>query len=212
MHRPLAAALFAVALGLAAAPALAQSTYDEGWHRATFWSGEYPNGFTVLKDTTVELRPTLDPAAEKTIACDLRARATYQVWNAARVEAQGLSFVSYTRIADYKIKSAHEATLYRTDDASEVTVSFKPGDVWRYLVYYAEGNFGLEYDGVRYDGDQSLFDVSEQIGDTNGYEEWLRINCPNNQWGWLYMGDIQLDDAAFTGANVPEYGTAKDLD
>ena len=205
--------LFAVAtLALSAGPALAQSAYGETWHQAPFWSGEYPNGFTVLRKVTVKLRPDLDPAAERTIACDLPARATYQPWNRARVEAQGLAFVSYTRIAEYKVKDALKTTLSRSDDASEVEVSFEPGQLWRYLVYYAEGTFQLEYEGVKYDGDQSLFDVSEQLGDTNGYEEWLRINCSNNQWGWLFMGDIQIDDAGFTAPNITEYGQSADLE
>ena len=206
--------LFALAatLAFAAVPALAQSTYDESWYRAPFWSGEYPDGFTVLKKTTVQLRPALDPAAEKTIACDLPARATYQVWNAARVEEQGLTFISYNKIANYKITKAYEASLYRSDNATTVPISFKPGDEWHYLVYYGEGAFLMEYDGVQYDGDQDLFEVSEQEGDENGYEEWLRINCPNNQWGWLFMGDISLDDSNYTGPNITEYGTAKDLD
>ena len=43
--------VLAAALALTAAPAFAQSVeaYDDTWHRATFWTGEYPAGFTVLK-------------------------------------------------------------------------------------------------------------------------------------------------------------------
>ncbi len=206
--------LAAVPLLLAAGPALAQSVeaYDEGWYKAPFWSGEYPNGFSVVKTTTVQLRPTLDPKAARSIACDLPQGATYQVWNSARVEEQALGFISFTRIAEYKVKEAYEATLHRTDDGTETKIAFKRGDQWRYLVYYAEGTFLMEYNGVKYDGDQSMFDVSEQLGDTNAYEEWLRINCSNNQWGWLFMGDISLDDGNFVGPNITEYGTAKDLE
>jgi hypothetical protein len=70
----------------------------------------------------------------------------------------------------------------------------------------------MEYDSVEYDGNQDLFEVSEQMGDTNGYEEWLRINCPNNQWGWLFMGDISLDEGNFVSPNITEFGTSKDLE
>lgn len=202
----------AATLVLTALPALAQSAYDDTWYRAPFWSGEYPDGFSVAKTTTVQLRPVLDAAAERTIACDLPQGATYQVWNGARVEEQGLTFISYTKIATYKIKSDYEATLYHTLDSTEAKVSFKAGDEWRYLVYYAEGTFLMEYDGVQYDGDQSMFDVSEQEGDINGYEEWMRINCSNNQWGWLFMGDVTLDNGSFIGPNITEYGFAKDLE
>ena len=206
--------VLAVALALTAAPAFAQSVeaYDQSWYRATFWTGEYPAGFTVLKDVTVELRPRLDPKADKTVACDLPAKATYQAWNAARVDEQGLTFVSFTKIAEYKLTKDYEATLYRSDDGTEQQVSFEAGDSWRYLTYYAEGAFLLEYEGVRYDGDQSLFEVSEEIGSNEGYDEWLRINCPNNQWGWLFMGDITIDDLTFAAPNITGYGESRDLD
>jgi hypothetical protein len=206
--------VLAGALALLAGPAFAQSTYDESWHRAPFWSGEYPSGFSVLKDVTVQLRPLLDPKAEKTIACDLPAKATYQVWNNARVEEQGLHFVSFTKIAEYRIKDAYTTTLYNSAHGVQAELSFKPGDIWRDLVYYAEGAFLMEYDGVQYDGDQSLYDVSEPVDPDaeGGYEEWLRINCPSNQWGWLYMGDITVDDVTFRSPNISGYGDAKDLD
>lgn len=199
-------------LSLAAAPALAQSTYDDTWYRAPFWSGEYPGGFSVARTTTVQLRPTTEASAERSIACELPLGATYQAWNRDRVEEQGLSFTSYTRIAEYEMTEDYEATIYRRDDASEAVIPFKDGDTWRYLVYLAEGSFLMELDGVVYDGTQDLFEHAEQIGDTNGYEEWLRINCPNNQWGWLFMGDITLDDGTFLAPNITGYGEAKDLE
>jgi hypothetical protein len=198
---------------LAAAPAYAQDTtvYDETWHRAPFWSGEYPAGFSMVKTATVQLRPQLDLGAERSVACELPQGATYQQWNRDRVEEQGLAFVSFTKIAEYRMSEAFETTLYRNDDATEVPVSFEAGDVFRFLVYFAEGAFLMEYDGVLYDGNQELFEHSVQIGDVNGYHEWLRINCSNNQWGWLFMGDITLDDGTFTGPNITEYGMAEDL-
>lgn len=212
MRTLLLSAAISTALAFIVAPALAQSTYDEGWYRAPFWSGEYPGGFSVVQATTVQLRPSLDPVAEKSIACDLPQGATYQAWNLERVEDQGLAFVSFTRIADYKMTESFEATVYRRDDASEVKLALMDGDSWRYLVYLAEGAFLMEYGGVIYDGTQDLFEHSEQVGDEDGYEEWLRINCPNNQWGWLYMGDIAIDQGQFIAANITEYGVSKDLE
>lgn len=202
----------AATLALATAPALAQSAYDDTWYRAPFWSGEYPDGFSMAKTTTVQLRPVLDVAAEKTIACELPMGATYQPWNGSRVEAQGLSFTSFSKIAQYKMTEPYEAVLYRRDDATEATIAFKAGDVWRHLVYLGEGAFLMDYEGVEYDGNQDLFDHAEQVGDVNGYEEWLRINCPNNQWGWLFMGDVSVDDGTFLAPNITGYGESKDLE
>lgn len=211
MHR-LALALLAAAVASLAAPALAQSQYDQNWHRAPFWSGEYPDGFSVTKTTTVQLRARLDPKAEKTIACELPQGATYQMWNQPRVEAQGLFFTSFSRIAQYRMIEPYETSLYRHVDGTEVKLSFAEGETWRYLVYFGEGAFLLEYDGVEYDGDPGLLEHAQQEGDRSGYEEWLRINCPNNQWGWLYMGDITLGDGTFVSPNITSYGMAEDLE
>jgi hypothetical protein len=196
---------------LLTAPALAQSQYDESWHRASFWSGEYPDGFSVAKTTTVQLRPVLDSEAEKTIACELPRGATYQPWNQARVEEQGLFFASFTRIAQYRMIEPYETSLFRHLDGTEVKVSLTEGDTWRYLAYFGEGAFLMEYDGVEFDGDPDLLEHAQQEGDRSGYEEWLRINCSNNQWGWLYMGDITLDDGSFVSPNITSYGMAEDL-
>jgi hypothetical protein len=210
--RTLLLAAVTATLVLATGPTLAQSVYDDTWYRAPFWSGEYPGGFTVVRTTTVQLRPVLDAAAERTVACELPQGATYQAWNVSRVEEQALGFTSFTKIADYKMKESFEATVYRHDDGAETKLALMEGDTWRYLVYFAEGAFLMEYGGVQYDGSQDLFEHAEQIGDTNGYEEWLRINCANNQWGWLFMGDVTLDDGTFIAPNITGYGEAKDLE
>lgn len=208
-------ALLATLTALAASPALAQSVeaYGEGWYKAEFWSGEYPNGFTALKDNVLKLRPALDPKAEKTIDCAVPAKATYQQWNGPRVLDQGLTFVSFTEIDEMKISKPYTTTLMRNDGSDSVEIAFKPGDQWTYLAYFAEGAFLMKYDGVEYDGDQDLFDYSERAGTgERGYDEWLRINCPNNQWGWLFMGDIVQDEVIFTGPNIIGYGEAADAE
>lgn len=204
-------ALVAAAMVLAGSSALA-ATYDDTWYRAPFWSGEYPDGFSVVKSTTVQLRPTLDKDADKTIACDLPQGSTYQPWNQSRVEEQGLTFVSFTKIGDYKMLKPLETTLYRRTDATELQVKLSKGETWRYLVYLGEGAFLMEYKGEEFDGNPDMLDASEQEGDASGYEEWLRINCPNNQWGWLYMGDVTLDDGTFVAPNITNYGESKDLE
>jgi len=212
--RNLSLAGLVTSLCLLAVPALAQGveSYDDNWYRAPFWSGEYPGGFSVARTTTVQLRPRLDPKADKTIACELPQGATYQAWNQARVEEQALNFTSFTKIADYKITKPYEATLYKHSDGTELKVSFKRGDTFRYLVYFAEGQFLMEYGGEQYHLERLEVENAEQIGDSSGYEEWLRINCSNNQWGWLFMGDITLDDGTFLSPNITEYGMAKDLE
>ncbi|MBI4921697.1 MAG: hypothetical protein HY834_08100 [Devosia nanyangense] len=203
-----------VLLAAPAAPGLAQDAgaYGDGWYRGEFWSGEYPNGFTVLEATTLKLRPELSPAAEPSIDCPLPAKATYHPWNSARVFSDGLTFASFTEIDEMEVTKPFEASLYGQLDATEVTIKFEPGMIWKYLAYYGEGAFLLEYDGVRYDGDQGLIDASTSThpGD-KGYDEWLRIDCASQMWGWLFMADIQ-DNAAFGPPNIEGYGVAADAE
>jgi hypothetical protein len=205
-----AAVLFLVLL---CAPAAAQQNpYGPDYYRAEFWSGEYPAGFTVLEDTVLKLRPSLSPDAEATIDCPVSKGATYHPWNLPRVADEGLSFVSFSRIADYEVQTPYEANLFNEAEQTDATISFKPGDRWRYIVYYAEGTFLMEYDGVRYTGDQGLADASKALtpeGELT-YTEWLRIDCSNNMWGWLVMAEA-LENPALGSPNILQYGEAADV-
>lgn len=206
-----------IALSMLAVPAIvrAQSAdiYDAKWYRAEFWSGEYPDGFTVVTDTHLKLRPTLDPKAEKSIDCEVAAKATYHQWNNVRVQSDGLAFVGFTRIDERKVTKDIDVTLYAEADSTEVPTHFKAGDTFRYLTYYGEGAFLMEKDGVKYQGDQDLAEAStSSFGDTTpASDEWLRLNCRNNVWGWLFMGDT-ANDPALTGANIVGYGESADAE
>jgi hypothetical protein len=65
--------------------------YDASWYKSDGWSGEYPYGFTMAKDTTILIRETLDRDAPKTMSCDLKKGATYHQWNSDRVKSVSLS-------------------------------------------------------------------------------------------------------------------------
>jgi hypothetical protein len=204
--------LFALPL-LLATPATAQSvpSYDQDWYKADFWSGEYPNGFTVLEDTTLMLRPA-PSAPEKTIEWPLPAKATIHPWNVERSKAMGLEFVTFWEIQLWEVKTDYEAVLYDENNLAEATVKFTAGNHWKYLAYYAEGTFLMDYAGVRYTGDQGLIEVSTPVNPADRSDEWLRINCPNNMWGWLYFPDLVIDDKTIGGPNVVEYGRSADLE
>lgn len=205
--------LAGLVLAIAGHPAIAQSTYGDDFFRAEGWSGEYPDGFTVLKNTTVMLRPALSPTAEKTIDCPLPAKATYHPWNTGRALADNLQFVSFTEIDDMEVVTAIDSLVYGDIDNSEVTLSLKPGDHWRYLTYYAEGTYLMEHDGTRYVANQDLMEAWKSVKPNAGrYEEWLRIDCSNNKWGWLFMPDVVADEQSFAGPTIGEYGTASDAE
>ena len=164
-----------------------------------------------MTDTVLKLRPLMS-STDKTIDCPLPAKATIHPWNVERSQAMGLTFVTYSEIQEYEVTEAYEGPFYGEFDATETTLSFKPGDRFRYLIYFAEGTYLMEYEGVQYTGDQGLMEKSKQVNTANRDDEWLRINCPNNMWGWLYLPDLVMDDKTISGPNIVEYGRAADLE
>ena len=194
----------------AAVPAFA---YDASWYKANGWSGEYPYGFTMLKDVTVQIRENLDPTASKTISCQLKKGATYHEWNTKRVKSDELKFVSFTKIATYEVKSSFSTNVTRDPDGRKVTINFKKGDRWFFLVYLAEGIFRFRFNHTIYNGDQDLFEKSIQISSTKNdrrtYEEWLKLKCANGAAGWIFVKEIK-NDPGFSEADASEYGKASD--
>ena len=83
-----------LAVAIALASGAVQAGYDSAWYRAPFWSGEYPSGVGVQSPTTVQIRaePSLD--VSPSIKCELPEGANYHPWNKARVQNDGLEFLS----------------------------------------------------------------------------------------------------------------------
>ncbi|MGD9614003.1 MAG: hypothetical protein AB7H90_06520 [Alphaproteobacteria bacterium] len=198
------------ALGLPAA-ALA---YDPSWYRMEQWSGEYPGGFTMTGTRTVALRERPDPEAPRTVPCRFEKDATYHPWNQKRVAQQDLQFVSFTKSREFVVQTGFRDVLFDQAAQREVPVGFNPGDRWRYLAYLAEGRIVLDYRGSRYTGDQTLFEHSAPLsrgGDAPeaGYDEWMRVSCPDGAQGWLFIRDI-ADAPGFDAPHIIRYGTAAD--
>jgi hypothetical protein len=181
-----------VALAVVAAfvPTLA-AAYDDSWHVANFWSGEYPGGFGVMADTVVTLSAEPDPDAAIVGECTLPADAVYHPWNHARVEADALAFRSYTLKQPYTVDRDTSVTVYTEPDWGAVPLSFSAGDVWTFLAYFAEGAFLMEVDGNQYIGDQTLFEVSTSDAPQD-YAEWMRLTCPGDGvTGWLFLDEVK---------------------
>ncbi len=192
-----------------AQPALA---YDSSWFRSDTWSGEYPNGFTMLADKSIAIRAEPDPAAPSNVTCDLKKNATYHPWNESRSRSDELKFVSFSKIAPYEMTKAYTAAVTRESDQAEVRLKLKKGARWNYLVYGAEGSFLMEYGGVRYFADQDLAEKARSLdpsADEVKPDEWLGLVCANGSKGWLLMREIP-EGSGFGSPNIKEYGAAED--
>lgn len=192
---------------------VASLAYDPSWHRMEQWSGEYPGGFTMTGTRTIELRERPDPAAPRTVPCRFDKGATYHPWNRERIARQNLQFVSFTRTRDYVVQTGFAGDLLKAGTDEEVRIAFSAGDRWRYLAYLAEGRLLIDYQGSRYDGDQTLFEHSAPLSGggapEEGYDEWMRVSCPGGAPGWLLMRDI-AGAPGFGPPDIIGYGRAAD--
>ncbi|MEM1040504.1 MAG: hypothetical protein AAGI12_13665 [Pseudomonadota bacterium] len=181
------------------------------WRAREGWPGEYPSGFTVVQTHTRMLRQTPNTSAQKETACTFQKGATYHVWNSARVESQGLRFVSFQEITTFRVNVPTEVTIIgRQADPRRITLAKEA--VWNSIHYLAEGIHIAEYEGTSYEADQALFQNSTQIdGPKNPQtQQWMRMTCDDGQTGWLDMESVRKDQRV-TAPNVQEYGKASDL-
>jgi hypothetical protein len=193
------------------APAFA---YDSSWHKATGWSGEYPSGFTIAADMTIDIRPKLDPAAPKSVKCRLKKGATYHQWNSKRAASDRLQFISFTKIKTYRLTGDLTVKLERRPSGGVADVRFRKGDTWSYLAYLGEGAFLMKFRGQIYVAGQEMFAKSTEVAaagntGTSDYDEWLDLRCANGAVGWIFANEVR-GKPGFLGANITGYGKASD--
>lgn len=189
--------------------------YDASWYKTDFWAGEYPEGFTLKQDVTTNIRKKLDRDAPRDVTCTLKEGETYHPWNDERVKASKLEFVSYVKKVPYEIKGDATLTLMNEKSEKDVILNFERDDEWTYLTYYGEGAFRMEFKGVVYTADQSLFDVSREKGvdgANSNHElfEWMKLTCANGTTGWLLYEDVH-NQPGYQRPEFPEYGKAVDV-
>jgi hypothetical protein len=196
--------------GILDSPAVA---YDGSWYKNQGWGGEYPYGFTVTNDLTINIRETPDPTVPTAISCQLKKGSTYHQWNAKRVKSDQLEFISFTKIEPYEIKAAFAFDVTRQSDRRRTRLSFFRGDKWYFLAYLAEGFFLLKFKDTIYVADESVIGKSTKLAaDKSGeldYNEWLKLKCANGAVGWIFTKEIK-SAAGFTEADTEEYGKASD--
>jgi len=203
--------IFPLLLVFFALPALA---YDGSWYKADFWSGEYPNGFSVV-GKNVKLMGRAEPSLEApaTITCGLPQRAVFHAWNAKRLA----DYVTYSRIVTLTMKND-----YVLDHGEDKPVSLKKGDTLEYLIYGAEGTFLVRIQGVEYTADQSLLENAEETADgAFQQDEWIQVPCRKGGKAWLFFGELVKTNSEgevvyATGLSdwwkgFVEYGVVRDL-
>src|SRR5260370_24181939 len=131
----------------AAGPAF---SYDASWYKARGWSGEYPDGFTVATDVTLNIRGSPDLDAPKSMSCVLTKGSTYHQSNKKRAISDRLEFISFTKIKTYELKASFTAEVSRPSDRRYPTIEFKKGARWSYLAYLSEGNLLIKFGDTVY--------------------------------------------------------------
>jgi hypothetical protein len=202
---------FLLAVGFAG-PAF---SYDATWYKVKGWSGEYPHGFTMAANVTINVRASLSLDAPKSISCDLKKGSTYHPWNKKRVLSDRLEFVSFTKVERYELKESVTVDVERQSDRRNTTIEFKKGDRWSYLFYIAEGTFLINFGDTIYVAGQDLYERSTEVEppvnrDQSAYDEWLYLKCANGTFGWIFFNEIE-NAPGFSKANIIEYGIAGDL-
>ena len=208
---------------IAAALLLASSTglfaaYDNSWYQTDYWSGEYPNGFSVVKkNTVVKGRAGMDKDLAANIDCKLPYKAVFQHWNEARNKKSQVSYFTASKIVNLVAAKDFDFPVYEGD-----ALKIKKGDLIEYLIYGSEGMFLVRIKGSVYEADQELFENVEAFSeDALVQDEWLQVKCENGSRAWLFMNDLvvfgsdgelkYLPGLAQMGPGLMGYGEARDL-
>ena len=189
----------------------AKPAYDESWYISPGWPGEYPNGFTVLKEGVVLAgRMAMNKQLAKSLQCPVPHKANYNQWNHERVKADKLEFVAAAKTFPVTIKQGINVPAVAGE--KDVTLSFKAGETLTYLTYIAEGFALMQYQDVEYQinegdlGDQASFGEGRKIID----DLWVNIPCADGQRGWILYAELQGRDGIGETEHM-EYGVSGDL-
>ncbi len=185
--------------------------YPEGWELQPFWSGEYPNAFSVTQEgVTVMGHETITYKVYPPIYCGLPDKATYSPWNGARREADDLDFVAMVYPTTFTIMEDTSVEVFVGDGAEQLAL--KSGDQMVYKSYLAEGYFIAEKDGVQYELNESDLPESTEFQKGPDDQEWVLVTCDDAEKtrAWILYEDavnaLGVEPYEYTG-----FGEAADL-
>lgn len=158
------------------APEIETIGYPDGWEMQPFWSGEYPNAFSVTQEgVTVMGHETITYEVYPPIYCGLPHKATYSPWNAARIESDELIFVSMVFPTTITLNEDAEIEVFLGKETE--TLSLQAGDQMIYKSYLAEGYFMAEKDGALYEMNESDLPASTEFAPGPEDQEWVQVTC-----------------------------------
>lgn len=193
--------------------------YAEGWEVTPGWPGEYPPGFSILKEgVTVEGRETMDPTTDATLTCPLPRYATYQEWNGNRVAADDLRFAVATKLFDITVNQdiSLDVPGEELEDPAR-TLNLKAGDTLVYKRYLGEGFAIIAHDGADYEfnemdlRDATDIDTAGQDG-RGGEDLWVQVTCSDaaQTRAWLLYDDVSTIDG-IGPTPIMGYGESRDI-
>ncbi|MEZ5538030.1 MAG: hypothetical protein R3F02_20685 [Thiolinea sp.] len=187
------------------------SVYDDSWYISSGWPGEYPNGFSILKDGVVlEGRAEMNKAAAKTLNCPVPRLANFNPWNHQRVDADQLEFISASK--KFTIPVVEDVDVPVFDDAHGDTLALKKGAELTYLTYIAEGFALMAYQGKEYQVDMAGLEEKVSFAGQPDIADdlWVNIPCQSGQRGWVLHSEVVgVDGVRETEHTV--YGESPDL-
>lgn len=185
--------------------------YPDGWEVQPFWSGEYPNAFSVTQEgVTVMGHETITYQEYPPIYCGLPHKATYSPWNGARRDSDDLDFVAMVYPTTFTIMEDTSVEVFVGDGAEQLPLS--SGDQMVYKSYLAEGFFIAEKDGVQYELNEADLPQSTEFQQGPEDQEWVLVTCDDadKTRAWILYSDAigapGVEPYEYTG-----FGEAADL-
>lgn len=201
----------ATVTGLADSNGIETIGYPDGWELQPFWSGEYPNAFSVTQEgVTVMGHETITYGVYPPIYCGLPHKATYSPWNGARRESDDLDFVAMVYPTTFTIMEDAVVEAFVGDGVEQLALS--AGDELVYKSYLAEGFFIAEKDGVQYELNESELPQSTEFQQGPEDQEWVLVTCDDAEKtrAWILYEDVLgapgIEPYEYTG-----FGEASDL-
>ena len=185
--------------------------YPDGWELQPFWSGEYPNAFSVTQEgVTVMGHETITFEVYPPIYCGLPHKATYSPWNGDRRESDDLEFVSMVYPTTFTIMEDTSVEVFVGDGVEQLAL--RAGDELIYKSYLAEGFFIAEKDGVQYELNEGELPESTEFQQGPDDQEWVLVTCDDAEAtrAWVMYEDALgvpgIEPYQYTG-----FGEAADL-